>query len=437
MTISSSLNAGVSGLNVNASRLATISDNIANSSTYGYKRATSDFHSLVAGDNRGAYSAGGVRVTTGRDVSQNGSIVTTNNSTDLAVTGRGMLAVTPISAVENGGTNLPLQMTTTGSFRPDQNGVLRTESGLALLGWPAAKDGTIGNVMRDTASSLVPVRVESNKFEGDATTQISLGVNLPASATEDGAAANPYPLQMEYYGNLGESQALDIEFTPIPPAPGDLPTNQWTMTIVDRYDPAAAVSSFTIEFDDSFGTGGTLKTVTSDGPGTGVYDENTGIISLDVLSGPLEIEIGMPFGTKGLSQLGDTYAPLATTKNGSPVGNITSVEVDAGGRVIGVYDTGLSRTLYQLPVVDVPNPDGLTAISNQAYTFSTKSGPLFLWDAGTGPVGEILGYSREESTADVAGELTSLIKTQRAYSSNAKVIQTVDEMLQETTNIKR
>jgi len=39
---------------------------------------------------------------------------------------------------------------------------------------------------------------------------------------------------------------------------------------------------------------------------------------------------------------------------------------------------------------------------------------------------------------DVAAELTNMIRTQRAYSSNANVvIQTVDEMLQETTNIKR
>ena len=56
---------------------------------------------------------------------------------------------------------------------------------------------------------------------------------------------------------------------------------------------------------------------------------------------------------------------------------------------------------------------------------------VFLW------VGEVIGYSREESSTDVAAELTDLIQTQRAYSSNAKVIQTVDEMLQETTNIKR
>ena len=435
MTISSSLNAGVSGLSVNASRLATISDNIANSSTYGYKRATSDFHSLVSGDNQGAYSAGGVRVTTGRAVSQNGSLVTTNNATDLAVTGRGMLPVTPISAVENGGTNLPMQMVTTGSFRPDQNGVLRTESGLALLGWPADKDGLVTNVMRDTASGLVPVRVEMNKFEGNATTKMSLGVNLPASATEDAASGDPYPLQLEYYGNLGESQALDIEFTPVLPAAGDMPTNQWTMSIVDKFDPTATASTFTLTFDDGPGTGGTLANVTS--TPAGLYDETTGIISLNVLSGPLELEIGKYNDTDGLSQLGDTYAPVAISKNGSPVGNMTSVEVDPNGHVIGVYDSGLTKTLYKLPVVDVANPDGLTALSNQAYTFSAESGSLYLWDAGTGPAGEILGYSREESTADVAGELTSLIKTQRAYSSNAKVIQTVDEMLQETTNIKR
>ena len=46
MTISSSLNAGVAGLAANASRLATIADNIANSATYGYKRAEADFSSM-------------------------------------------------------------------------------------------------------------------------------------------------------------------------------------------------------------------------------------------------------------------------------------------------------------------------------------------------------------------------------------------------------
>jgi flagellar hook protein FlgE len=94
MTISSSLNAGVAGLAANASRLATISDNIANSATYGYKRAEAGFHSLVINSGTGTYSAGGVRVTTTRFVDQAGALKPTNNPTDLAVRGRGFIPVT-------------------------------------------------------------------------------------------------------------------------------------------------------------------------------------------------------------------------------------------------------------------------------------------------------------------------------------------------------
>ena len=101
------------------------------------------------------------------------------------------------------------------------------------------------------------------------------------------------------------------------------------------------------------------------------------------------------------------------------------------------YDTGVSRVVYQVPLVDLPNPNGMIAMDRQTYMPSSESGSYFLWNAGEGPTGDILGYAREESATDVAGELTNMIQTQRAYSSNAKVIQTVDEMLQETTNIKR
>ena len=104
----------------------------------------------------------------------------------------------------------------------------------------------------------------------------------------------------------------------------------------------------------------------------------------------------------------------------------------------------LAATLWQLgisvdcvPVADVPNFNGLRVLDNQAFALSQESGSMFLWDAGSGPTGGIQGFAREQSTVDIAQELTQLIQTQRAYSSNAKIIQTVDEMLQETTNLKR
>jgi len=85
----------------------------------------------------------------------------------------------------------------------------------------------------------------------------------------------------------------------------------------------------------------------------------------------------------------------------------------------------------------VANPNGLASRSGQTYEITADSGAFFLWDAGDGPTGQVMGHSMEQSTTDVTSELTSLISTQRAYSSNVKVIQTVDEMLQETANLKR
>jgi flagellar hook protein FlgE len=139
----------------------------------------------------------------------------------------------------------------------------------------------------------------------------------------------------------------------------------------------------------------------------------------------------------GITQLSDSFAPVSISKDGSPAGNMTSVEVDANGFVTAFFDTGINRTIYQIPLVDLPNPNGMVALDQQTYLPSPGSGSFFLWDAGDGPTGDIVSYAREESAVDVAGELTAMIQTQRAYSSNAKVIQTVDEMLQETTNIKR
>jgi flagellar hook protein FlgE len=127
MTISSSLAAGVAGLNANANRLATISDNIANSSTYGYKRATTDFHSVVLnGAASAAYAAGGVRVTNMRLIDERGPLIATANPTDIAVDGRGFVAVTNIDALSGADGSYPIALATTGSFRPDENGVLRS-----------------------------------------------------------------------------------------------------------------------------------------------------------------------------------------------------------------------------------------------------------------------------------------------------------------------
>jgi flagellar hook protein FlgE len=429
MTISSSLNAGVAGLSTNATRLATISDNIANASTIGYKRVTTDFQSLVNSSGGGSYSAGGVRAMTQRLVDESASLLTTSNATDLAVRGGGFVPVASAAQVNAENGDPQMRLMATGSFRPDSEGYLTTASGMILLGWAANPDGTIPLQPRDTSDGLEPVQINDSQVISSPTTQITLGVNLPAEESAPGAAGTPQSLSIEYFDNLGSSEAVDLMFTPTGTS------NEWTMTLSDSASGGAVIGEYTLSFTDSRTGGGTLDSVTT--VSGGAFDPASGTIVVSVAGGPIEVDIGIPGEPGRMTQLADTFTPMVISKDGAAPGNMIGVEVDANGFVRAQFDTGVNQVIYQIPLVDVANPNGMISMDSQTFLPSAQSGAFFLWDAGTGPTGEYVSYALEESATDVAGELTAMIQTQRAYSSNAKVIQTVDEMLQETTNIKR
>ncbi|MGY6534243.1 MAG: flagellar hook protein FlgE [Pararhodobacter sp.] len=436
-TLYSSFNASISGLNANATRLSAISDNIANTGTAGYKRLTTSFHSLVlSGGGTGAYMAGGVRATNSRLIGENGALTVTGNATDLAVNGRGFLPVTTQAAIGSGAANMPLMLMTTGSFRPDSQGILRNETGMVLLGWPTGADGTIGTPPRDSMGSLQPIQINRDRFTPEPTTEMRLRVNLPATETRAGSDGAARTLTTEYYSALGTTERLGISFTPDVPATGS--SNTWTLQITNPADGNAVLGEYSVAFADSMPDAGRIVSVTqaAGAPG-GAYDPATGALLIDVDGQEIAIDLGRPGQADALSQMASSFEPVALERDGAPIQSLIGVEVDANGYVRATYDSGLIRTIAQVPLVDVPNPNGLEALDNQAFRVSAASGPLFLWNAGDGPTGQIVGNALEGSTTDVAAELTSMIQTQRAYSSNAKVIQTVDEMLQETTNMKR
>jgi flagellar hook protein FlgE len=149
------------------------------------------------------------------------------------------------------------------------------------------------------------------------------------------------------------------------------------------------------------------------------------------------VTLGIPGGQTPITQFKADNALNNVIKDGSPVSDMVGVDINESGIVDVIYASGFRKSIFKVPIVNVQNPNGLTALDGQVFALSRRSGAAYMFDAGTGPTGRLVSSALEESTTDIAEELTQLIKTQRAYSSNAKIIQTVDEMLQETTNLKR
>jgi flagellar hook protein FlgE len=387
-----------------------------------------------------------VNVSTFRDVASSGALITSNSSTDIAVSGSGLLPVTPLSAVDLPGTQRPFQMVATGSFRQNEDGFLITPGELALQGWPTDANGTVlGTVSRDSPSSLEPIRLSAFLTASDATTEIELGINLNAEETASTAIGASVEAPIEYFDALGISHQLNFTFTPVIPASGL--SNSWTLSVTDSASAAPGLlAEFDLVFDPSRGNAGALLSATAagtnpadpNGPGTtATYDPITGDLTVNVLDGPIAVQLDTNAFGQGLSQLAAPFTPNGLSKNGAPAGNLQGLEVDSNGILAGVYDTGQRRALYQIPLGAVPNPNGLKALDNQAFEISPNSGDVFFFDAGDGPAGEISGFALQQSTVDVAEELTDMIVTQRAFSSNATVIRTVDEMLAETASLKR
>jgi len=434
MTMSSAMNAGVMGLTANSTRLAAISDNISNSDTKGYKRSVAEFSNLVVERGAVGYAAGGVETFAFKDVSTVGALSRTSRALDVAIAGRGLLPVTNEAGLSAIAGSRDMMLTPTGSFFEDKDGYLRTQSGHFLMGWPVDAFGSIGKVSRNTGDSLVPINLNSRIFQPDATNNFRLGVNLPADASRIGAPSEPYSVPVEYFDNFGRSQTVTFEFTPnVTLAPA---SNQWVLRVYDNAgNPSTAVATATINFSNTAASGGRILNATG-----ASYDAGTGQISFTLAHSAVNgvtAFIGRPGEREGISQMAAPFTPTVVTKDGAPIGEITSIEVDEAGNLQAISDRGFRRTMFQIPVADVPNLNALSEVDGQAYKLSGKSGTLYLWDAGEGRVGAVAGYSLMESTTDVASEMTDLIQTQRAYSSNAKIVQTVDEMLQETTNLKR
>lgn len=433
MSLYGALFTGVSSLAANSRALGISSNNIANVNTVGYKASVAQFATLLGRDTpAGQFSSGGVKTITQQRVTAQGLPQNTDSGTDLAISGQGFFVVSKTANASSG--NGGLLYTRAGSFAPDEDGNLRNAQGFYLMGW---RLDTLGNIPANT-SSLEPISLGSLSGTAEATTSVSISANLQASTTAvpgytagsmaSGAQTPAFQRTVEVYDSQGGVQPLRLAFI-------KTGANTWQYEAIYDGNPANIggsgsnpVASGTVTFN----TNGTLATPAAPINVTIPWAASSGLAPQTI-----GLNFGTPGQSGGLTQFEAPSSSESPIVNGAAFGRLAGVSINNEGYVTAVFDNGLQRQVYKIPLATFTNPDGLTALNANVYRLSEDSGSVTLSEANVGSAGEINAQSLEASTVDLAKEFTDMITTQRAYSAATRIISTADAMLQEMLSIKR
>ncbi|MHC3126144.1 transposase [Brevundimonas sp. GN22] len=464
MSINGAMLAGVSGLASNAAALSSISQNISNVNTVGYKRVATEFSTVVNTQSAGvSYSAGGVKANTRQFISQGGQLQRTTSSTDLAIGGDGFFVVTEKS--ENLTPSDVRLFTRAGAFTVDKLGYLQNTSGFYLQGWPIDAEGN-ANIDPSDMNRLTSINVGKVGGAAEPTTRVSLNANLKSSTVPHADIATYAPGSMSEYA-LDPTTGIKPDFEITVPV-SDSKGGQRNITVAFLKSETANTWYAEIRAPDGTADGGgtpanLLKSgmvlFTQDGRydidgmralgADALFDPDNPVLDLAASGGGApkwaddlgvaaqSIAFDLNASAGGLTQYDSTSFVQATYTNGTAFGNLTDIQIDSSGYVTAVFDNGVMRRIAQVALATFPSTNNLTEVSGNAYRVSQASGTFNLKAPGTGGAGLIGASQLEASTVDLSTEFTNLITTQRAYSASSKIITTADEMLAELINIKR
>ncbi len=421
MSLIGAMNSAVTALKAQSQALAIISDNLANSSTTGYKANTTSFKTLVTQSfSSTAYASGGVSAGVRQNITNQGVVTSTTNSTDLALDGDGFFVVTYGTEGEEA------FFTRDGEFEIDDEGYLHLGS-YFLQGWETDSDGNVVSGSTNSASTLSDINV--NRFTGtaEATSSEVIQANLPA----DAAVGDEVTATMEVFDSLGVSHTVTMTYE-------KTAANEWELSFsnpVLSSDTATSSGTttggpFTLTFSD-----GQLSTIT-DSTGTatdleiGITGFSTGASAISTIS----VDIGQDdTGTGSLTQYASNsddpdISITSITGDGVEYGSLSSVEISDDGVVWAHFDNGQDIAIFKIAVADFTNANGLRNMGSGVYSQTSDSGDFTLHEAGEDGVATITASALESSTVDTSDEFTRMIQAQQAYSAASQVISTTKDM---------
>ena len=387
-----SFDIALSGIQAINEQLETVSNNIANASTYGFKAGRANFSSVMAGTKANGVEIGSVT----QNISQNGSMTTTGRGLDAAIDGRGFF----VSVNQQGTT----QYSRVGIFSTDTKGFLVDSNGNKVQGYGPSKNGALG-VMGD-------VQVPTGQIPAVATTNIAYTGNLsadwtvPATATFDATDSSSYNMvkQSLAFDSLGTQHTVsqyfvktgtgtvDVYYGVDGNAPGATPDVQLTF---DTNGQLTGTTSGTVAFT---GTGATASSVKIDYTGTTYFAGET--------------------------------TTTTNRSDGYASGSFVGVEMAPDGSLVAKYSNDQSQVVGTIAVATFANEGGLSPISQTSWVANAESGAALYGSPGVGLAGKLSTGTLEGSNVDVTSELVGLMTSQRNYQANSKVMTTENQMMQ-------
>lgn len=387
---------GLSGVSAFTESLEAISNNIANTQTTGFKRARTDFSTLVSAQtaDRGAISAGGVAANPRLLAQEQGALARTNSATDLAVSGDGFFVVSESPDIE--GATSPFLFTRSGGFSIQPDGSLMNEAGFFLR---AAAVDENGNAAVSGLSSLEIVNASRIPGLARATSEITLAGNLDANAAPGAALIQHFRI----FDADGNARTLALAFTKAGP-------DRWAVSanFIDGARETVAAG------DVVFGADGRVDQAASAFPASLTIAANAGQ--------SVDLDFGSLIQTARASEF------TAAEADGAAFGALTGLDVGRDGRMTALFANGLRRDIYQIALANFVNAEGLAKGPQSTFLTHSDAGGLSLDIPQTGRAGAVESRALETSTVDIAQEFSTLIETQRAYSANTRVITLADEL---------
>jgi len=376
----------LSGLFSFSRSLNTISNNVSNMNTPGFRGSDTFFSNINGG--RGSLIAGeGMRTDAG-DIRQTG------NATDLAVDGAGYFILRDSDG--------DLHYTRAGQFRFNEDGLLiDTVTEYEVMGMDAS--GNLISVDMDSYRSLAAQPTTKVTFRGN------ISPNAGTTATVN---------TITVFDAAGISHTLSATLTRNTATPGS-----FTVAITDAGGTPVTLSSNEIRFDIN-GT-----------PQTG-FNEITGTLTSAGGSQTVTFNFGTAGGVDGLMSANQPTNVSAAVEDGHGVLGVSSYKFDDKGILQLIYSQTEKRQGPQIALALLPNESALHMSGGRLISGTTVV-ERELGRPGEPRFGRIQGGSLEMSNVDLTQEFADMIIIQRGYQASSRVMTVSNEMIEQLYNSTR